>query len=651
MFELILPKNLKNKKARRQEYQNIEPQEVFLDNLAKKEEDKLGISQRKLEVLLSHKMLRLFQIFSFLIISGLFIKTFQLQVLNYNEYLAKAKENKFVSKSLEASRGVIYDSKGEQLVFNLPSFDLVADKRKLPQKKDERESLLKTVAQIIKEDYKSLEKKISDSKEYLLIVKENLDQQALIILNTKTEELPGFEIQKNSVRDYKDGQDFSHIIGYMGRVNLEELKSGKGFYSSFDYIGRDGLEKQYEDVLKKNPGELQIEKDVLGNVISKEVVALPDSGNSLVLSVNYAFQKKIIEEIKKTLENIGGKRAAVVALNPKTGAVLALASFPSYDNNVFAKGIDYSEIKTVLEDTSHPLYNRVIAGQYAVGSTIKPLTASAALQENLIDPNKDINCLGKIVIPNQYNPQIVYTYNDWREHGIVDMRKAIAESCNVYFYTIGGGYKSQKGLGPSLIKKYLDLFGWEKKSGIDLPGEIAGFIPSPAWKKEQKKEPWVDGDTYNISIGQGDLKITPIEVATAFMAIANKGEIYKPQITQKIIDSDKKTVKEFLPELIASNFIKKDNLEVVREGMRNAVTGENAPHASSVLLNSLPVEAAAKTGTAQTSTPNHYNNWITVFAPYDDPEIVLTIMLENVPTQAATLLPAREILQWYFTNK
>jgi penicillin-binding protein 2 len=200
------------------------------------------------------------------------------------------------------------------------------------------------------------------------------------------------------------------------------------------------------------------------------------------------------------------------------------------------------------------------------------------------------------------------------------------------------------------IKKYLDLFGWEEKTGIDLPGEVAGFVPSKDWKKSTLGESWVDGDTYNLAIGQGFMKITPLEVATAFSAIANGGKLLEPQVVQKVIDSDKNVIEENQPKIIRDNFIDPQNLEIAREGMRWAVTGENSPQASSITLNSLPVSVAAKTGTAELGN-NHYDNWVTVFAPYDDPQIVLTIVLEDVEKlQAAALPVAKGILNWYFTK-
>jgi len=646
-----LPKIFRSKKIKRPFSPDLEPHEIFLDNLAQKKEAELGISEKRFEVPLSGRILKVFLLFAVVLIFFLFFKTFQLQVLRYKDFLVRAQENKFIIKSVQSSRGVIYDSKGIQLVFNKSSFDLVVDKKELPGSDLERKRILAEISMILGTNSDDLEKKLSLFQNDQVLVSENLDQQKLILLETKITDFPGFEIQKNYARDYKEGSVFAHIVGYTGQIDAKELKKNPGLYSGFDYVGKDGLEKSYEEVLRRSPGELKMVRDARGDIISKEVASLPEPGNSLVLWLDAGLQEKVSQELQNILDSTGSKKAAAVALDPKTGGVLALVSLPSFDNNLFGRGGDPEELKKLLNNASHPLYNRVISGQYVTGSTIKPLTASAALQEKIISPSKIINCPGKISVPNRYDPEIVYDYNDWRVHGPVDMRTAIAESCNVYFFTIGGGYGSQEGLGPSRIKKYLELFGWGKKTGIDLPGESDGFIPSPEWKKAKRGEGWWDGDTYNLSIGQGDIGVTPLQVAAAFSAIANGGTLFEPMVVKEVIDDNKKVIEENHPIILRQNFIDSDNLKVAREGMHQAVTGENSPFASSVILNSLSVPAAAKTGTAETSRPNYYHNWVTVFAPYDDPQIVLTILVEDVKNlQAAALPTAREILNWYFTR-
>jgi penicillin-binding protein 2 len=618
--------------------QYIEPQEIFLDRLAQQKERELGISEKRLEVPLSQKIIKGLFFFILLAIFSLFARTFYFQVLENDKYLALADENKFIIYSIGSERGVIYDSKEEQLVFNKPSFDLILNKSELPENDYEKEEVLKKVSKIINQDYDSLSSTI-EKLSGLNLISENLDYQTLILIETRINELKGFYVSYNSTRYYEKGPFFSHIIGYIGKETEQE------------YVGKDGLEKTYQEVLNKNPGEIQFEKDVHGNFISKKVISLPQSGKSLILWLDSELQEKIYQVLEEAIKRTGAKKAAAIALNPNTGGVLALVNVPSYDNNLFVKGADIQALKDLLNNPEEPLFNRVVSGLYSTGSTIKPLIATAALEEKIISPDKSLNCIGQISIPHRYNPEITYYYKDWAVHGPTDMRKAIAESCNVYFYTIGGGYEKQQGLGPSRIKQYLELFGWGSKTGIDLPGESAGLIPSPEWKEKVKKENWWDGDTYNLSIGQGDIAVTPLQVVAAFAAIANKGTLFSPKIVKYITDSGKNIIEEIKPEIIKKNFVDSENLEIVRQGMRMAVTGERSPHASSVLLNSLPVSAAAKTGTAETSIENHYNNWISVFAPYEEPEIVLTIIFENVEGVQAVVLPAaKEILQYYFTK-
>jgi len=631
MFEFLSSIKFRNKRVDRKYQKDIELQEIFLDQLAQKREAELGIPERRLEVPVSRKILKglLFCIIAFLFV--LFAKTFQFQILENEKYSVLANENKFIFHSIKAERGVIYDSQGEQIVFNQPSFDLILDKDKLPENESERIRVLKEVSGIINQDYHEFENKT-------LVVK-NLDHQTLVLLETKIVQFPGFQIERSSIRYYKEGSIFAHLIGYTGKESNEE------------YVGRDGLEKSYEEILRKNPGETRIEKDVYGNLLSKEIISLPESGKSLILWLDSGLEKKIEQALDDILQSTGAEKAVGVALDPKTGGVMALVSLPTYDNNLFSKGSDQQALGDLLIDPKQPLFNRAVSGLYSTGSVIKPLIALAALEEGIISASKKINCQGKIIIPHRYDPEVSTEKQDWRIHGLTNMRKAIAESCNVYFYTIGGGYKDQEGLGPSIIKNYLELFGWGKETGIDLPAEANGLIPFPDWKKEVKEENWWDGDTYNLSIGQGDIKVSPLQVAAAFVSIANKGTLYKPQVVKQIIDKEKNLIEEIRPEILRQNFINPENLEIVRQGMRMAVTGEGSPYASATLLNSLPVSAAAKTGTAETFRPDYYHNWIAVFAPYDDPELVLIIMIENVKgLQSAALPAAKQVLQWYFTR-
>jgi len=644
MFEFQLPKELKNKRVKLRHREEIEPHEILLDSLAQKKEKESGVSEKKFEVPLQKKVLMalfIFAIFSNLIF---FAKTFQFQIIEGKELKALSEENKFKLYQIQAERGVIYDRNFNQLVSNLPGFDLVCEIEKLPQLDSEKLNVLKEVSLVLQKNFEDLKTEIEKSKTPTITISENLSHEKLIILETKIKELPGFQIKNNTVRDYRDGPLFSHLIGY-------KRKTGE----------KTGLELSYDEALREKPGEILAERDVKGNLISQKITSLPESGNSLVLWLDSDLQKKIEEEMEKKINEVGAKGGAAVVMSPKTGGVLALVSWPPYNNNLFSKGISPSDWEKLERDPLKPLLNRATSGQYLLGSTIKPLIASAALEEKIISPNKKINCQGFIEIPHQYEPEKFTKKEDWTVHGLTDLRKAIAESCNVYFYTIGGGYENQEGLGPTRIKKYLRLFGLGEISQIDLPVPewAAGLVPDPEWKRSYFEDPkekyWWDGDTYNLSIGQGFISATSIQVATAFSAIANGGKLLEPRVVQKIVDSEKNIVEEIQPEIIRENFIDPKNLEIVREGMRWAVTGQNSPQASAVLLNSLPVSSAAKTGTAQVSRKgceDCYDIWISVFAPYDDPQIVLTIVLEDVKGRlSGVVVPvAKEVLNWYFTR-
>jgi len=644
MFEFRLSGELKKRKVNLHFREEIEPHEILFDSLAQKKEEELGISERKFETPLLKKVLKSLLIFSIVLNLLIFAKTFQLQVIEGKNLTALAERNKFIIHQIKAERGVIYDKDLNQLVFNQPSFDLICEIGKLPQQEEEKLKVLKEVSGILQKNFEDFKKEIIENKEPIVTVSENIPHQTLIILETKIKELPGFQIKNNTVRDYTLIPSLSHLLGYQRKTGEET-----------------GLEKSYDEILKEKPGEILAERDVKGNLISQKIISFPESGKSLVLWLDSELQKKIEEELEKSLKAVGAKIGAAVALDPKTGGVLSLVSLPGFDNNLFSKGMSEEEWKELQEDPQKPLFDWAISGGYPAGSTIKPLIASAALEEKIISPQKNIYCQGKIEVPNQYNPEIIYEYDDWKTHGWTDLRKAIAESCNVYFYTIGGGYGEQEGLGPTRIKKYLELFGWGQKTGIDLPEEEKGLVPDPEWKRNYFKKPedqiWRDGDTYYLAIGQEYLRVTPLQVANSFLAIANDGKLLKPQVVQKIVDASTGSVQvgdeEIKPEIIRENFIKPENLKIVKEGMRQAVTSGSATG----WLDQLPVAVAAKTGTAQTGEKDprdkkdYLDSWVTVFAPYDDPQIVLTIMIKDVKEGQVAVLPvAKAVLEWYFAH-
>ena len=632
-------------------FTDIELHEIFLDKLAQSKEEEFGLSEKKFEVPLKERISYiLFGIF-FVLAVVLISKVSYFQILEGKKLYTEAENNKGSVNLIVPPRGIIYDKNMTQLVTNSPAYDLVCDRAHFAFSSDQVSSEINSIAGIFGVNPEEISNKIQRTSSSEVLVADSIDHDKLLVLESMINDFPKCRIQQNTARKYVYGPVFSQILGYTGRINQNEYSSSIG-YSINDYIGKTGLEAYYEPYLRGTPGQSRPVDSIKGTNPEDKVLVAPKPGDNLVLNIDADLQKQLYDAMSKTFSAMGAKKGAAVAVDPRTGAVLALVSYPSYDDNSFSRGISQADYNKIANDPFQPLFNRAISAKYPTGSTIKPFEASAALQEKIISPDKLINDPGYILIHSQYDPNVVYKKGGVEPHGLVDMKKAIAVSSNIYFYTVGGGYEDQQGLGPSRIKKYLSLFGWDQKTGIDLPEEFKGFIPDPAWKKTTKGQPWWDGDTYNLSIGQSDLQTTPLQVANAYAAIANGGTLYKPQIVNKIISGsgDKAiTIKEFTPQIIRSGFIDAQNLEIVREGMRDGV---DKPYGISRILNSLPVAVAAKTGTAEIGYANQYNVWSSVFAPYDNPEIVLVVTAENVNGVGAVTLPvARDVLQWYFTKK
>ncbi len=637
-------KRLGSKNIRTKFKKEIEPHEIFLDQIAIKREEGVNVSKKKIEIPLSEKVLKVFTFFCLFLIGILFVKTFYLQTIRGEELNVLALQNKTRIYPLRAKRGVIYDRNLNQLVWNKPRFDLIIDKRELPLENKERERILKEISEIIRIDFNELEKSIQGGDAIKVLIYEGLEYEILISLKAKLKYFPGFQLEKNIIRDYKYGPIFSHLIGYIREIDEEDLKIFKNHLAT-DYIGKTGLERFYEKELKGTPGQLRVIRDALGRKQSEEVLFLPNPGKDLKLWVDFELQKKLKTSLRKGLDSVGASKGTAIALDPRTGGVLALVNIPSFDNNLLSRGIEPEILQEILENPLKPFFNRAISGEYLIGSVIKPLIALAALEENIICPDKAIHCPRALYFRDRYHPDIIYRHADWRYHGWTDMREAIAMSSNVYFYKIGGGYRDYKGLGVEKIVNYLKLFNWGQRTNIDLPAEAQGFIPDSNWREARKRD-WHLGDTYNLSIGQGYLLVTPIQIASIFGAVANKGTLYQPQVVKAFINNVSGLVEKIKPTVVQQNFVNPQNLQVIREGMRKTVTCGTA-----TILNNLSVKAAAKTGTAETAREGFFHNWIVAFAPYDEPEIVLVIAIEDIEGfHSPTNLAAKEILNWYFTR-
>lgn len=639
----FLPFNGFDGKVKRN-FNDVEPQEVFLDKLSRSKEEEMGVSERKMRVPLPGWILKTFAVFIFGALLVLLGRSFQLQVIDAEEYKQKAFENRTILEPREILRGIMYGKDGKQLVYNSTVFDLVIDKSEFKNS----DVLIKKLANSLKVKEEELKEKIEKIKTSGNIAT-NIPHETAIMVEIKKEDFPGITVKKTIEREYKQGKKTAHLVGYTGEVTKEEMKNNPDKYILHDYIGKSGLEKYYDDELAKERGSYKIETDSLGNIVERKEVSPVIPGNNLELRINFDLQNKIIEITQQMLEEIGASKASVVVMNPNTGGVLSMVSIPSYDNNVFSRTGDKELLNKFLTDEDGVFLNRAVANTYPSGSVIKPFLASAALEEGIISPQKEIYSPGYFEIPNPWNPSEPTRMMDYKPHGWTDMREAIAVSSNVYFYTIGGGDEDQEGLGIKRIKRYLNLFGWGEETKIDLPRDNAGVIPDREWKKKEIDSQWVLGDTYNTAIGQGYLKVAPLQVANSYCAIANGGTLFEPKIVKTIYNSNGEKVRDVVPKIKREGFISKDNLRIVREGMRMTTTTQKG---TASYLGTLPVTVGAKTGTAEISKPGYYHNWIGLFAPYEDPEIVMVVLIEEVEgIQSATSLIAHDVLDWYFSDE
>ncbi len=619
----------------------IELEEILLDKEA----------AGKLEIPI--KRTGIFNIFiiAIMILTLFLARAFWLQIWRGDYYALKASENSVRFYYNQAPRGIIYDRNNKALTLNVPGFNLLTIPADLPKKKESIDNWTRQISKILGKDdveianfIKNLNKNSTEPVSLDL----NLDQTTLIKLETHLPDLPGLFISKEIKRDYLEGSYFSHLLGYTRKVSADDLKADS-YYSLPDFIGKDGLEAQYEKELRGTPAKIAVSVNSNNTVLKTLVAKEAQPGNNLILNIDSDLQKLLTDAIYAKMVQTNAPGAAAVVLDVKSGKILSLVSLPNFDNNIFNNNLANETYQELINNKNRPFFNRVISGFYPIGSTIKPFIASAALAENTIDPSYKIDdTLGYITIPNQYNPEITYIFRDWRPQGFVDMRRALAISANVYFYEIGGGYKNVKGLGIDRIEKYLKLFGFGPPLGIDLPGEIGGLIPNPAWKKAVKHEDWYTGDTYNVSIGQGDVIITPLQLATAIAAVANGGTLWRPKVVSKITDFNNNTLKEFKPEIIRTNLVDNNKLEIVREGLRDAVT-----EGTVYFLNDLPIKVAGKTGTAQvySNLNKKTNAWFTGFAPYEDPQIAIAIVIEGAGEGSTAAVPvAKEVFQWYYNQ-
>lgn len=595
-------------------------------------------------------VLKVFVVLVFLIIAG---KLFVSQIVQGRSLLDLANGNRIRPRVIAATRGLITDSKGNALAKNTPTFDLAVYPSDLPKISSERDSTYLKLSQISGVDKDAI-KQLAEKDGLLsldeVVIKQNLTREEALIDEQKVSGLTGAFVAQRASRTYFSGTGLSHILGYTGKVSEDDLVSHPEYLGS-DWTGKTGIEKTYDDYLKGKNGVEQIEVDSAGRISrvlvdsnNREPIAGDNVGlylDSDLQTKSYEFLMQGLEQAKQNTGDSSINSGVVIAMNPMTGAILAYVSVPVYDNNQFVNGISNTDYQKLLNDPSKPLLDRAAMGIYPPGSIIKIVMASAGLSEGVINRNTSLDTPPAITIGE-------WSFPDWKDHGITNITRAIAESNNIFFYAIGGGFDKIKGIGIDKMKKWWQSFGLGEKTGIDLPSEASGLLPDAAWKEKVKGEDWYIGDTYHVAIGQGDLLVTPLQMLRATSVIANGGKLISPQLVSKITDPSGNVIKEFAPRIENPQVASTDVIKAVQEGMRMTVTSGSA---TSVFGTNFPVEVAGKTGTAQFFGNQKTHAWFECYAPYSNPNIALVVLIEGGGGGNEISAPvAKNILNYYFTR-
>ncbi|MBI2003172.1 MAG: hypothetical protein HYS76_01145, partial [Candidatus Wildermuthbacteria bacterium] len=476
----------------RRSFSEIEFQEVLIDALTQKNEEE-GFENRILEPPLSRALSK--GIFwSFCAIAGFFLLyAFRMEIREHDKFSAMAEQNSIRRSPLFSDRGIIYDQTMRQLVSNEPSFDFVCDRRDFPRTLRAREDAFAWIARVLSVPYETVVARFNQNTQAEVLAQETLSHEQLVSVETSANNPQGCRTQENTVRAYENGPAFAHLLGYTAKISPEELKDSVGYYVQ-DQIGKDGIEKLYEEVLRGMPGAWVEKRDSKGLVVERFKEEAARQGSNLVLWADGGLQQEMKAALERVFRQTGTSKGAIVALDPATGGVLGLVSSPSVDINSLSRGVSQKEWNAIATNPSHPLFNRAIGGiGFPTGSVIKPIVGLAALAEGIIKENTALYAPLEICVKNIYGGPDA-CFRDWTFHGITDIKRAIAESVNTFFYMIGGGFERMQGLGATTIKAYLERFGWGKKTNIDLPGEGRGLLPDI-------DKNWRLGDTYHFSIG------------------------------------------------------------------------------------------------------------------------------------------------------
>ncbi len=586
------------------------------------------------------------RVFTWCVLCAFFLliaRMWYLQIVKGDVLRQRSESNRIRIQEIKPLRGLIVDSRGDILVNNQSSFDISIIPEIAKNAADVRNRLAGLCdwgdASIFLE-----EAALKSPRPFVPVkVARNIGRDKLAVVESHTLNLPGVVVDIVPVREYIYGAMDAHLLGYVGEISSSELgRDASAAYRADDVVGKYGIEKYLDDVLKGKSGGEQVEVDAAGRRLNVLGRIDPVSGHTLVLNIDSDLQKVCWDAFKE-------QAGTVVVMEPRTGAVMAMVSRPSFDPNLFNRGISEQSWKTLTEDPLCPLQNRAISGQYPPGSTYKLFVAAAALEEGLITENTETWCNGTYPMGNR-------TFRCWRKrgHGTVDLHRAIVESCDVYFYHLGDM------LGVDTMAEYAKTFGFGSATGVSLPGEKSGLVPTREWKLRRFGEPWQRGETTSLAIGQGFALVTPLQLLRAYCALANGGTLYKPWLVKRIETADGQTVQEFSPEVEGIVPVSRKNLDILRNALWGVV---NEPHGTGGALKRKEQDVCGKTGTSQViSLPDDEEDQkgeipyrfrdhalFVCFAPYTDPEVAVVVVVEHGGHGGSAAAPiARRVIDGYF---
>lgn len=563
-------------------------------------------------------------IFVFII---LLARSFELQVIEGDKFLGKSEGNRYKVRTTHAPRGIVYDRNGVVLARNVPSFRVAADPKSISV--EDRQRVLSKLSEILNEPKKELDKKLDGEYTDSITLVENATHE--MILKLEAEDLPGIEAEISPRRKFEFSEAFAHLLGYTGEVTQEDLDNPNGTpHVAGDRVGRYGVEQTFENILRGANGYDLIKVDAAGKRQGSLVSTEPISGNDITLSIDADLQKRVFKVLKKWIKNSSASSGSAIVMDPNTGEILALVSYPSFDGNKFEIGMTQSQYNLLVNNSNKPLLNRAIGASYPPGSTFKLVTAAAGLESGAITKNTKIVDTGFVKLGDQ-------VFNNWlwldskRTDGSISIVRAIARSNDTFFYKLG------QMVGEERIQQMAQTFLLGSFTGINLPGESKGLVPTEQWKLDTKGEVWFPGETLNLAIGQGDLLVSPLQLSLVTSVFANGGNLIKPTV----LKTDDK-------EIISKDFVSSETIATIREGMFENTKGDGNV---SYLFNNFKVRTAGKTGTAESGSERPHA-WYTAFAPFEKPEIVVTVMVENAGHGSEVSAPAtKEIFNWYFSKK